>query len=151
MRNYTFTCTATSSQFLNQKIQVNKSKSFSNFAFETVLWFFKALTLFFCSMFNFKFRNKIGRFGKLILFTKLALPSRLRHILYNGFNSLPPVIEVSIFIPTWPTIWSSMFNIPKRISVSTYRLIASACKVNCFWIWKQRKWESNNPTTRLNW
>ena len=24
------------------------------------------------------------------------------------------------------------FNIPKRISVSTYRLIASACKIDCF-------------------
>ena len=25
-----------------------------------------------------------------------------------------------------------LLNIPKRISVSTYRLIASACKTNCF-------------------
>ena len=37
VRNDTFKCTATSSQLLNQKIQVNKSKSFSNFAFKTVL------------------------------------------------------------------------------------------------------------------
>ena len=72
VRNDTFTCTVTSSQLLNQKIQVNKSKSFSNFAFKTVLSFFKALTLFF-STFNFTY--KIGRFGKLILFTELALPS----------------------------------------------------------------------------
>ena len=36
-RNYTFTCTATSSQLLNKEIQVNKSESFSNFAFKTVL------------------------------------------------------------------------------------------------------------------
>ena len=34
VRNDTFTCTATSSQLLNQKIQVNKSKSFTNFAFQ---------------------------------------------------------------------------------------------------------------------
>ena len=27
-----------------------------------------------------------------------------------------------------------LLNIPKRISVSTYRLIASACKTNCFLI-----------------
>ena len=31
------TCTATSSQLLNKTIQVNKSKSVSYFAFETVL------------------------------------------------------------------------------------------------------------------
>ena len=78
MRNDT--CTSTPSQLLNQKIQVNKSKSFSNFAFKTVLWFFKALTLLFYSMFSFKLRNKIGRFGTLILFTELAFPSWLRHI-----------------------------------------------------------------------
>ena len=75
VRNDTFTCTATSSQVLNQKFKVNKSKSFITFAFKTVLRFFKTLTLFFYSMFSFKLRNKIGRFGKLILFTKLALPS----------------------------------------------------------------------------
>ena len=46
--------TATSSQLLNQKIQVNKSKSFTNFAFKTVLRFFKTLTLFFYSMLGFK-------------------------------------------------------------------------------------------------
>ena len=75
VRNDYFTCTATSSQLLNQKIQVDKSKCFTNFAFKTVLWFFKALTLFFYSMSNFKLRNKTDRFGKLILFTELALPS----------------------------------------------------------------------------
>ena len=37
VRNDTFTCIAISSQLLNQKIQGNKSKSFSNFAFKTVL------------------------------------------------------------------------------------------------------------------
>ena len=46
--------------------------------------------------------SKIGRFIQLILFVELALPipSWLRHILYNGFGSSPPVIEVMIFIPT---------------------------------------------------
>ena len=44
--------------------------------------------------------SKIGIFVKLILFAELALPSWLRHILYNGFNSSPPVIEVMIFIAT---------------------------------------------------
>ena len=37
MRNDSFACTATSSQLLNQKIQVNKCKSFSIFVFKTVL------------------------------------------------------------------------------------------------------------------
>ena len=37
--------------------------------------------------------SKIGRFVKLILFVELALPAWLRHILYNGFDSSPPVIE----------------------------------------------------------
>ena len=37
VRNDTFTCTATSSQLFNQKIQVNKSKCFTDFAFDTVL------------------------------------------------------------------------------------------------------------------
>ena len=36
VRNDTFTCTATSSQLLNQKIQVNKSKSLTISAFKTV-------------------------------------------------------------------------------------------------------------------
>ena len=44
--------------------------------------------------------SKIGRFVKLILFVELALPSWLSHILYNGFDPSPPVIEVMIFIPT---------------------------------------------------
>ena len=44
--------------------------------------------------------SKIGRFVKLILFAELALPSWLRHILYNGFDPSLPVIEVIIFIPT---------------------------------------------------
>ena len=44
--------------------------------------------------------SKIGRFVKLILFAELALPSWLRHILYDGFDPSPPVIEVMIFIPT---------------------------------------------------
>ena len=123
----------------NKKIQVSQSKSFSNFDFKTVLWFFMALTLFFYNMFSFKLRNKIGRFGKLILFTELALPSWFKHILCTGLDFLPPVIEFFIFIPTWPTIWWGMLNIPKSISVTTYRLVASACKINCFWIWKQRK------------
>ena len=83
---------------------------------------------------------KIGKFVKLILFAGLVLPSWLRHILYKVFDSLPPVIEVMIFIPTWPTIRWRMFNIPKRILGSTYMLIASAWKINCFWIWKQRKY-----------
>ena len=44
--------------------------------------------------------SKIGRFVKLILFADLALPSWLIHILYNGFDPSPSVIEVMIFIPT---------------------------------------------------
>ena len=44
--------------------------------------------------------RKIGRFVKLILFAELALPSWLKHILYNWFGPSPPVIEVMIFIPT---------------------------------------------------
>ena len=44
--------------------------------------------------------RKIGRFVKLILFADLALPSWLRHILFNGFDPSPPVIEVMTFIPT---------------------------------------------------
>ena len=44
--------------------------------------------------------SKIGRFVKLIFFAGLALPSWLRHILYNVSDSLPPVIEVMIFIPS---------------------------------------------------
>ena len=43
--------------------------------------------------------NKIGRFVKLILFAELALPSWLRHILCNRFDSSLPVTEVMIFIP----------------------------------------------------
>ena len=39
--------------------------------------------------------SKIGRFVKLTLFAELALPSWLRHILYNGFDSSPTVIEVT--------------------------------------------------------
>ena len=38
--------------------------------------------------------SKIGRFVKLILFAELALPSWLRHILYNEFDSSLPVKEV---------------------------------------------------------
>ena len=57
-----------------------------------------------------------------------------------------------IFIPTWPTIRWCMFDIPKCNSISTDGLIASPCKINCFWIWKQRRSrESNNHTKRLNW
>ena len=37
VRNDTFACTAMFSQLLNQKIQVNKSKSFTIFAYKTVL------------------------------------------------------------------------------------------------------------------
>ena len=44
--------------------------------------------------------SKIGRLVKLILLAELALPSWLRHILYNWFDPSPPVIEVMIFIPT---------------------------------------------------
>ena len=67
-----FTCAANSSQLLNQKTQVNQSESFTNFAFKTTIACFRV-------------NSKIGRFLKLILFAELALPSWLRHILYNGF------------------------------------------------------------------
>ena len=95
--------------------------------------------------------SKIGRFVKLILFSELVLPSWLRHILYNGFDSSSPVIEVMIFIPTWPTIRWRMFNIPKRILVSTYMLIASAWKLIVFEYENNESRESNNHTKRLNW
>ena len=51
-----------------------------------------------CSMLSVN--SKIGRFVKLIFFAELALPYWLRHILYNGFDSSPLVMEVMIFIPT---------------------------------------------------
>ena len=54
---------------------INLNPSPCKFAFKTVLSFFKTLTLFFYSMFSFKLRNKIGRFGKLTLFTELTRPS----------------------------------------------------------------------------
>ena len=40
---------------------------------------------------------------------------------------------------------------PKRISVSTYRLIASACKLIAFSIKKEESRESNNHIKRSNW
>ena len=42
-------------------------------------------------------------------------------------------------------------NIPKRISVNTYRLIASTCKIKCFEYENKESRESNNHTKRLNW
>ena len=95
--------------------------------------------------------SKTGRFVKLILFAELALPSWLSHILHNGFDSSPPVIEVMIFIPTWPTIRWRMFNIPKRILVSIYMIIASAWKLIAFEYENNENRESNNHTKRLNW
>ena len=95
--------------------------------------------------------NKNGRFAKFILFVELALPSWLSHILYNGFDSSLPVIEVMIFIPTWPTIRRRIFNIPKRILVSTYMLTASAWKLIAFEYENNESIESNNHTKRLNW
>ena len=127
-----FTCAANSSQLLNQKTQVNQSESFTNYSMLSV-------------------NSKIGRFVKLILFAELALPSWLRHILYNGFDSSPLVIEVMIFIPTWPTIRWRIFNIPKRILVITYMLIASAWKLIAFEYENNESRESNNHTKRLNW
>ena len=138
-----FTSAATSSRLLNQKSQVNQSESFSNFAFKATLW----LTLFFYSMLSVS--SKIGRFVKPTLFSELALPSWLRHILYNWFDSSPPVIKVMIFIPTWQTIRWRIFNIPKRILVSTYMLIASAWKLIAFEYENNETRESNNHTKRL--
>ena len=51
-----------------------------------------------------------------------------------------------IFIPTWPTIRWRMFNIPKRILVSTYMLIASAWKLIAFEYENKESRESNNHT-----
>ena len=130
-----FTCAANCSQLLNQKTQVNQSESFTNFAFKTTIACL-ALT---------------AKFVKLILFAELAPPSWLRHILYNGFDSSPPVTEVMIFIPTWPTIRWRMFNIPKCILVSTYMLIASAWKLIAFEYENNESRESNHRTKRLNW
>ena len=56
-----------------------------------------------------------------------------------------------IFIPTWPTIRWRIFNIPKRILVSTYMLIASAWKLIAFEYENNESRESNNHTKRLNW
>ena len=120
-------------------------ESFTNFAFKTILW----LTLFFYSMLSVN--SKIGRFVKLILFAELVLPCWLRHILYNELDSLPPVIEVMSFIPTWPTIKWRMFNIPMRMLVSTYMLIASAWKLIAFEYENKESRESNNHTKRSNW
>ena len=44
-----------------------------------------------------------------------------------------------------------MLNIPKRISVSAYSLIASACKLSAFEYENKESRESNNHTKRLNW
>ena len=82
-----FTCAANSSQLLNQKTQVNQSESFTNFAFKTNIACL-ALTA------------KLEDLSSAILFAGLALPSWLRHILYNGFDPSPLIIEVMIFIPT---------------------------------------------------
>ena len=140
-----FTCAATSSQLLNQKTQGNQSESFINFAFKATLWF----TSFFYGMLSVN--SKIRRFLKLILFAELVFPSWLRNVLYNGFDSSPPVIEVMIFIPTWPTIRWRIFNISKRLLVSTYMLIVSAWKLIALEYENNESRESNNHTKRLNW
>ena len=44
-----------------------------------------------------------------------------------------------------------LFNIPKSLSFSTYRLIANVCRVKCFWTEKKASKERNNHTKRLNW
>ena len=63
MKNDTFACTATSSQLLTQKLCFQNS--------------FVILqdTDFVVSCLALNLRNKIGRFGKLILFTELVLSS----------------------------------------------------------------------------
>ena len=48
-------------------------------------------------------------------------------------------------------IYESIYDlliIPKRISVNTYRLTASACKIKCFEYENKESWESNNHTKR---
>ena len=133
-----FTCVANSSQLLNQKTQVNQIGILHQLRFQN-------------NYSMLRVHSKIGRFVKLILFAELALPSWLRHILYNGFDPSPPVMEVMIFIPTWRTIRWRMFDIPKRILVSTYMLIASARKLIAFEYENKESRESNNHTKRLNW
>ena len=128
-----FTFSSTSDLNQLKSVHLHKWDPFTIFAFKTTSW----LTLFFYSMVIVN--SKIGKFVKTILFAGLALPFWLRHILHNVFDPLLPVTEVMIFTPTWPTIRWRMSNIPKRILVSTYMLIASPWKINCFWIWKQRK------------
>ena len=44
-----------------------------------------------------------------------------------------------------------LLNIPKRISVNTYRLITSACKLSAFEYGNKESRESNNHTKRSNW
>ena len=56
-----------------------------------------------------------------------------------------------IFIPTWPTIRWRKFNIPKRILVSTYMLIASVWKLIAFEYENSESRDSNNHTKGLNW
>ena len=130
-----------------RKLKVNQSESFTNFVFKTTLW----LTFFFRSMHSVN--SKIGRFVQLILFTaELAFPSWLR---LQRVWFLIPVIEVMIFIPIWPTIrWPGrwrMFNIPKRILVSSYMLIASELKLIAFRYENNESRKSNAHTKRLNW
>ena len=43
-----------------------------------------------------------------------------------------------------------LLNVPKRISGSTCRLIASACKIKCFEYENKERRESNSHTERLN-
>ena len=44
-----------------------------------------------------------------------------------------------------------LLNIPKLISVNTYRLIASACKLSAFEYENKESRESNNHTKTSNW
>ena len=91
--------------FLNCSIRklksINQSESFTNFAFKTTIACL-AVTA------------KLEDLSRLFCSQNWPFHLGLRLILYNGFDSSPPVLEVMIFIPTWPTIRSRMFNIPKR-------------------------------------
>ena len=48
-------------------------------------------------------------------------------------------------------VTTDLLNIPNHILVSTYRLVASKCKIKCFEYENRESRESSNHTKRLNW
>ena len=48
-------------------------------------------------------------------------------------------------------VTTDLLNIPKRVLVSTYRLVASKCKIKCFEYENKESRESSNHTKRFDW